>query len=45
MTEKEIIKTSKCLSLILRWLEEKAKSGMLVDPKVYAGLYFIGRNE
>jgi len=27
------------------WLEAKAKSGVLVDPKVYAGLYFIGRNE
>jgi NTP pyrophosphohydrolases including oxidative damage repair enzymes len=26
------------------WLEAKAKSGVLIDPKVYAGLYFIGRN-
>lgn len=26
------------------WLEAKAKSGCLVDPKVYAGLYFISRN-
>ena len=25
------------------WLEAKAKAGVLVDPKVYAGLYFIGR--
>jgi ADP-ribose pyrophosphatase len=25
------------------WLETKSKSGVLVDPKVYAGLYFIGR--
>jgi ADP-ribose pyrophosphatase len=25
------------------WLEAKAKSGVLVDPKVYAGLYFIGQ--
>ena len=25
------------------WLEEKARSGVLVDPKIYAGLYFIGR--
>lgn len=23
------------------WLEQKARSGVLVDPKVYAGLYFI----
>ena len=26
------------------WLEEKARSGVLVDPKVYAGLYFIERS-
>jgi ADP-ribose pyrophosphatase len=25
------------------WLEARTKSGVLVDPKVYAGLYFIGR--
>jgi len=24
------------------WLEAKAKSGLLVDPKLYAGLYFLG---
>jgi ADP-ribose pyrophosphatase len=33
------------LAQVHSWLEAKAKSGMLVDPKVYAGLYFIGRNE
>jgi len=27
------------------WLEGKAKAGLLIDPKVYAGLYFIGRQE
>jgi ADP-ribose pyrophosphatase len=27
------------------WLDLKAKSGVLVDPKVYAGLYFIGRDK
>lgn len=27
------------------WLEAKAKAGVLVDPKVYAGLYFIERAE
>jgi ADP-ribose pyrophosphatase len=31
------------LSEVHEWLNAKAKSGMLVDPKVYAGLYFIGR--
>ena len=25
------------------WLEAKARSGLLVDPKVYAGLYFATR--
>ena len=25
------------------WLEAKAKAGVLVDPKVYAGLYFAER--
>jgi ADP-ribose diphosphatase len=33
------------LAEVHSWLEAKAKSGVLVDPKVYAGLYFIGRNE
>jgi ADP-ribose pyrophosphatase len=27
------------------WLATKAKAGCLVDPKVYAGLYFIGRSK
>lgn len=26
------------------WLDAKTKAGVLVDPKVYAGLYFVGRN-
>ena len=33
------------LPQVHRWLEAKSKSGVLVDPKVYAGLYFIGRNK
>lgn len=27
------------------WLEAKAKAGVLIDPKVYAGLYFIGKRK
>jgi ADP-ribose pyrophosphatase len=27
------------------WLESRARSGLLVDPKVYAGLYFVGRGK
>jgi ADP-ribose pyrophosphatase len=26
------------------WLEAKAKAGMLIDPKIYAGLYFVMRH-
>jgi len=26
------------------WLEAKARTGVLVDPKIYAGLYFLKRN-
>lgn len=33
------------LSTVHEWLEAQAKSGALVDPKVYAGLYFIGRGK
>ena len=32
------------LSTVREWLEAKAKEGVLIDPKVYAGLYFVGRN-
>jgi ADP-ribose pyrophosphatase len=28
-------------SEIMTWLETKAKSGVLIDPKVYAGLFFV----
>lgn len=27
------------------WLKTRAEAGVLVDPKVYAGLYFIGRRK
>lgn len=30
---------------IVSWLEAKAKTGVLVDPKVYAGLFFISQNK
>lgn len=33
------------LSQVHSWLEAKANLGVLVDPKVYAGLYFLGRNK
>ncbi len=31
------------LAEVHAWLEAKARTGVLIDPKVYAGLYFIGR--
>jgi ADP-ribose pyrophosphatase len=33
------------LAEIVPWLEAKAKTGVLIDPKVYAGLFFITREK
>jgi ADP-ribose pyrophosphatase len=33
------------LEQVHSWLQAKATSGLLIDPKVYAGLYFIGRGK
>jgi ADP-ribose pyrophosphatase len=33
------------LDTLHEWLEAKADSGALVDPKVYAGLYLIGKGK
>jgi ADP-ribose pyrophosphatase len=33
------------LTDVHRWLAEKASEGLLIDPKVYAGLYFIGKGK
>jgi ADP-ribose pyrophosphatase len=33
------------LNEILPWLEAKAKTGVLIDPKVYAGLFFARQNK
>jgi ADP-ribose pyrophosphatase len=30
---------------IVPWLEAKAKTGILIDPKIYAGLFFISQSE
>ena len=32
------------LAEVEAWLEERARAGALVDPKVYAGLYFASRS-
>jgi ADP-ribose pyrophosphatase len=26
---------------IVKWLATKAKTGVLIDPKIYAGLFFV----
>ena len=31
------------LAEIVPWLETRAKTGVLIDPKVYAGLFFLSR--
>ncbi len=33
------------LAEVDRWLQAKAAAGVLVDPKVYAGLYFVGKGK
>jgi ADP-ribose pyrophosphatase len=33
------------LSEVHQWLDGKAKEGLLIEPKVYAGLYFVGRSK
>jgi ADP-ribose pyrophosphatase len=30
---------------VTAWLEAKAKTGVLIDPKVYAGLFFLTQNK
>jgi ADP-ribose pyrophosphatase len=29
---------------VVSWLETKAKTGVLIDPKIYAGLFFVAQN-
>jgi ADP-ribose pyrophosphatase len=33
------------LAEIVPWLEAKAKTGVLIDPKVYAGLFFVAQGK
>jgi ADP-ribose pyrophosphatase len=28
-----------------QWLADKAAAGVLIDPKIYAGLYFLGESQ
>jgi ADP-ribose pyrophosphatase len=33
------------LGEVAEWLENKARAGILIDPKLYAGLFFLGQNK
>ena len=30
---------------VATWLETKARTGVLIDPKIYAGLFFVTQNK
>jgi ADP-ribose pyrophosphatase len=30
---------------VVKWLEAKSTSGVLIDPKIYAGLFFVDQNK
>ena len=45
VAHEEITVHEVALSEVHDWLETKAKAGVLIDPKVYAGLYFINRTK
>jgi ADP-ribose pyrophosphatase len=33
------------LAEVVKWLEAKAKTGILIDPKIYAGLFFVAQSK
>jgi ADP-ribose pyrophosphatase len=33
------------LAEVVKWLAAKATTGVLIDPKIYAGLYFVAQNK
>jgi ADP-ribose pyrophosphatase len=33
------------LAEVTAWLESKARTGVLIDPKIYAGLFFVTQNK
>jgi ADP-ribose pyrophosphatase len=33
------------LSEVTVWLESMARTGVLIDPKIYAGLFFLAQNK
>jgi ADP-ribose pyrophosphatase len=39
----DIVVHEVALSEVHEWLEAKAREHILIDPKIYAGLYFLGR--
>ena len=45
VAHEEIIVHEVPLNEVDEWLKTKAKAGLLVDPKVYAGLYFLEKGK
>ncbi len=45
VAHEEIVVHEVPLNEVHAWLDATAKAGVLIDPKVYAGLYFIGRRK
>ena len=43
VAHEEITVHEVALSEVHEWLDQKAKDGFLIEPKVYAGLYFLQR--
>jgi ADP-ribose pyrophosphatase len=33
------------LAEVTAWLESKARTGALIDPKIYAGLFFLAQDK
>ncbi len=45
VAHEDIIVHEISLAEIIPWLEAKARTGVLIDPKVFAGLFFINQNK
>ena len=45
VAHEEIVVHEVALSEVHEWLEAKARENVLIDPKIYAGLYFLGREK
>jgi len=44
VSHEQIIVHTPAIATISRWLKRQVKQGKLIDPKVYAALYFVGKS-